>query len=219
MAELDLIPADYARRQLLRRQLQRFMAALALLASLVGLARLALHVATGVEKREVVRLQAEKQRLAQGSAQVEEYQKRKTIAEKQLAALDELRGRNRLRLFLHALDAAYVENLWLDEITYYRRDNAAARPAESVPGVRTPIVIVPQKSAPTTGGREFEQRVGITGHASNHALLAQFMRNLEKRPGVADVSLLDTSPRAYPNALVIDIKLSVLIDEKAQGQP
>jgi len=33
------------------------------------------------------------------------------------------------------------------------------------------------------------------------------------------VSLVDTSPRSYPNALVIDLKLSLLIDEKARGRP
>ena len=220
MAELDLIPADYAGRQLLRRRVQRFVTVLLSIACVVALARVALHIATSAEKREVARLQTEKLRWAQSSVKVEEYQKKKAAAEKQLAALDELRGRDRLRLFLEALDEAYVESVWLDEIRYFRRD-VAARPLDTVPGgARSGIVVVPQKAVPgAPAGREIEQRVGLSGHATNHALLAQFMRKLEKRPGIAEVSLLDTSPRAYPNALVIDMKLSVLIDEKARGQP
>jgi hypothetical protein len=168
----------------------------------------------------VARLQSEKQLWAQSKAKVEEYKKSKLAAEKQLAALDELRGRDRLRLLLHALDGAYVENVWLDEIKYYRRDSLPGGTLDSSPGgARAGIVVIPQKSAPARGARDIEQRVAITGHAVNHAMLAQFMRKLERQPGIADVSLLDTAPRAYPNALVINLKLALLVDEKTKGRP
>jgi hypothetical protein len=205
MAELDLIPADYAQRQNLRRRLRRFALALVLLACLLGLARSALHFLTSAEKIEVARLRGQEQLLAQTKAKVEDYRSRKLATEKQLTALDELRGRDRLRLFLKAVDAAFVENVWFDEMRYYRRDIPA--PAKNVPD-------------PAAAGRgaDIEQRVEIVGHAINHATLAEFMRRLEGQPGIADVSLVDTRPRAYPNTIVIDLKLSLLIDEKVRGR-
>jgi len=59
----------------------------------------------------------------------------------------------------------------------------------------------------------------MTGHAMNHVTLAEFMRKLETQPGVTEVNLLDTSPRRYPHALVIDFKLGLLIEPKRGGRP
>ena len=219
MAELDLIPADYLQRQVLRRRLRRFVAAIVAIGCLAGLAKLALQVGIATEKAEAARLQTEAQLWAQGRAKIDEYRSRKLAAEKQLAALDELRGRDRLRLLLNALDAAYVDSVWLDEIRYYRGEPPSTAALDTVPGgVRSGIVVV-QEGVPASSTRGIEQRVGISGHAVNHAMVAQFMRKLERQPGIADVSLLDTAPRAYPNALVIDLKLSLLVDEKARGRP
>src|SRR6266545_620127 len=222
MAELDLIPADYAQRQTLLRRVKRFVAAAVSLACLLVLARGMLQLLTSVETGEVARLQGQERLWAQSEAKVEEYRKQKLATQNQLLALDELRGRDRLRLFLKAVDAAHVENVWFDEIRYYRRDNLPA--GDSLPGgARAGIIVVPEKNVPAPGtalkAPDIEQRVGIVGHAINHARLAQFMRRLESQRGIADVSLVDTSPRSYPNALVIDLKLSLLVDEKARGRP
>ena len=222
MAELDLIPADYAQRQILLRRVKRFVAAAVSLACLLVLARGMLQLLTSVETGDVARLQGQERLWAQSEAKVEEYRKQKLATQNQLLALDELRGRDRLRLFLKAVDAAHVENVWFDEIRYYRRDNLPA--GDSLPGgARAGIIVVPEKNVPAPGtalkAPDIEQRVGIVGHAINHARLAQFMRRLESQRGIADVSLVDTSPRSYPNALVIDLKLSLLVDEKARGRP
>ncbi len=225
MAELDLIPADYAQRQTLLRRVKRFVAAAVSLACLLVLARGMLHLLTSAETGEVARLQGQERLWAQSKAKVEEYTKQKLATQRQLVALDELRGRDRLRLFLKAVDAAHVENVWFDEIRYYRRDNLPATGnLDSLPGgARAGIIVVPEKNVPAPGtapkAPDVEQRVGIVGHAINHATLAQFMRRLESQRGIADVSLVDTSPRSYPNALVIDLKLSLLVDEKARGRP
>jgi len=224
MAELDLIPADYAQRQILLRRVKRFVAAVASLACLLVLARGMLYLLASAETGEVARLQGQERLWAQSEAKVEEYRKQKLATQRQLIALDELRGRDRLRLFLKAVDAAHVENVWFDEIRYYRRDNLPAGNLDSPPAVaRAGIIVVPEKNPPTPGtagkAPDIEQRVGIVGHAINHATLAQFMRRLESQRGIAEVSLLDTSARSYPNAVVIDLKLTLLIDEKARGRP
>jgi hypothetical protein len=45
------------------------------------------------------------------------------------------------------------------------------------------------------------------------------MRRLEGQRGIGEVSLLDTSTRSYPDVVVIDLKLALVIDEKARGRP
>src|SRR6266581_3939462 len=146
MAELDLIPADYAQRQTLLRRVKRFVAAVASLACLLVLARGTLQLLTSAEMGEVARLQGQERLWAQSEAKLEEYRKQKLATQRQLVALDELRGRDRLRLFLKAVDAAHVENVWFDEIRYYRRDNLPGN-LDSLPGgARAGIIVVPEKN-------------------------------------------------------------------------
>src|SRR6266568_2518857 len=153
MAELDLIPADYAQRQILRRRVKRFVAAVVSLACLLTLARGGLHLLASAETGEVARLQGQERLWAQSKAKVEEYTKQKLATQRQLVALDELRGRDRLRLFLKAMDAAHVENVWFDEIRYYRRDNLPTTGnLDSLPGgARAGIIVVPEKNIPAPG--------------------------------------------------------------------
>jgi hypothetical protein len=191
MSELDLIPPDYARKQQLRRRLRLAAALLVSTACLVVLARSALGVLVASEKQQVARLEAKKLAWQQSRTKTEQYTSQALAIEKQLRALDELRGRDQLRLFLEALDSAHVDQVWFDEIRYYRREKA-----------------------PRT-----EQHAGVTGHAMNHATLADFMRRLETQPGVAQVTLLDTSARRYPTAVVIDFKLSLLVAQTAGRRP
>jgi hypothetical protein len=218
MSELDLIPQDYAREQLLRRRLRWAMVVFGALACLVMLTRSVLGVLIAAETEQVSRLQAKKLLWQQSKAKTEEYASQVLATEKQLTALDELRGRDHLRLFLEALDAAYVGNVWFDEIKYYRHESLPGPVQGAAAGARTANVAAAHKSAPVPTAR-LEQRAGMTGHAMNHVTLAEFMRKLETQPGVTEVSLLDTSPRRYPYALVIDFKLALLIDPRKAGRP
>lgn len=218
MSEFDLIPADYAREQALRRRLRWTMASFVLLCCVIVLARSALGFLVAGEKEQVAQLQAKKRLWQENKTKAEKYAREAVATEKQLLALDELRGREHLRLFLEALDGAYVDKVWFDEIRYYRRENLPAAPAP-LAGARTASAPVAQKGAAPLPAQRVEQRVGMTGHAMNHVTLAEFMRKLESQPAVGDLTLIDTSPRSYPSGLVIDFKLGLLVDRKAKGVP
>jgi len=198
MSEFNLIPADYARAQTLRRRLRWAALSLAVLCAIVGMTRLALGMLVAGEKEELAQLQAKKRVWQENKAKADKFAAEAQAAQKQLSALDELRGREHLRLFLEAVDGAYVDKIWFDEIKYYRRDNLP--PA-------------------TKAAQRIEQRVAMTGHALNHVTLAEFMRRLERQPAVAELALIDTSPRSYPNALIIDFKLGLLVDRKGKVLP
>jgi hypothetical protein len=203
MSELDLIPQDYARRQRLRRRLRLAAALLVSAACLVVLARSALGVLLASERQQLARLEAKKLAWQQSKTKTEQYTSEALAIEKQLRALDELRGRDQLRLLLEALDSAHVDKVWFDEIRYYRREKAPEKAPEKA-----------QQKAPRA-----EQHAGVTGHATDHATLADFMRRLETQPGVAELTLLDTSARRYPNRVIIDFKLSLVVDQSVRSRP
>lgn len=224
MANLDLTPKDYVRSQVLRRRMKWLVWALLLLAGMVVAARLALGFLARSESLAVVQLQEKGQLVAQAQAKGEEYRKQKQVVEKQLTALDELRGRDRLRLFLSALDAAYLNGIWFDAIRYYRSETIPTGNLDALPGgARAGIIVVPKENVPVPGAaprpQSIEQRVELLGHALSHSQVAEFMRALGRQPGIADVRLVDTGLRAYTSTLVIDFKLSLLVDDKAGRQP
>jgi hypothetical protein len=185
-----------------------------MLCCLFLLARTALGLLIAGERNYVAQLQTKRQLWQESKAKTEQYTRDALVAEKQLLALNELRRREHLRLFLEALDSAYVDKVWFDEIRYYRRENLPA--GAPAPGARAVATGGTQKD-PGLPAPRVEQRVAMTGHATNHVMLAEFMRKLENQPAVADLTLLDTSPRAYPGGLIIDFKLALLVERKAKG--
>jgi hypothetical protein len=205
MTEIDLVPADYARMQTARRRLRRLGAALLAIAALTLVARAMLAGALSAGKEDLARLEATQRSWQEAKARTEKHSAEALASEKQLAALAELRGRDHLRLLLDAMDRAYVEKVWFDEIRYFRRELGSDG--------------TPPKVAGASRAQHVEQRVSVVGHAMNHATLAQFMKQLEQQPAVADLALVDTGSRSYPQATVIDFKLSLGVDPAGKGRP
>jgi Tfp pilus assembly protein PilN len=219
LPDVDLIPADYLRAQLVRRRVRHLLLACVALALVVGGARLALNLALSVEKENIARLQQEGQVSTRSKAEADNFRQQKLLAEKQLAELDELRGRDRLGLLLHAIDAAYSDSIWLDELRFLRRDPVPGGNTSSLPGgERSGIIVVPRQNVPASAvlPAGIEQRVEIVGHATNHTRLADFMRILGSQPGIAEVRLLNTGLGSYRNSPVIDLTLMLLVDDKVR---
>lgn len=214
MADIDLIPADYAKRALVRRRVKPLLLALIVVALAVGLARLALYQLVSLENANVAQLQKEGQIVARSQAEADNFRQQKQLAEKQLAELDELRGRDRLKLLLRAVDAAYNDSIWLDQVRFFRRELPAGSTA--LPGGgRTGIIVAPKPGA-APAPAVVEQRAEIVGHAASHTRLAEYMRALGSQPGIAEVRLVDTGLGSYANVPVIDLTLMLLVDEKAR---
>jgi len=219
VADVDLIPADYSRAQFVRRRVRQLLLACVSVIAVVGAARLALNLASSFEKLNIVRLEKEGQISARSKAEADNYRQQRLFAEKQLAELDELRGRDRLRLLLQAIDAAYSDSIWLDELRFFRRDPGPAGNTAPLPGgERAGIIVAPKPNvaapAATSLPAGAEQRVEIIGHAINHTRLAEFMRSLGSQPGIVEVRLLNTGLGSYRSSPVIDLTLMLLVDDK-----
>jgi Tfp pilus assembly protein PilN len=192
------------------------------IAVVVGAARLALNLVMSSEKVSITRLEADGAVATRTRAEADNFRQQKLLAEKQLAELDELRGRDRLRLLLQAIDSAYTDSIWLDELRFFRRDPVPGGTTSPLPGGgRSGIIVVPNKpnvpasAAAPTGT---EQRVEIVGHATSHTRLAEFMRSLGGQPGIAEVRLRDTALGSYRNSPVVNLTLLLLVDDK-HGKP
>jgi hypothetical protein len=167
---------------------------------------------------ELAQLRKESQIAARHKADADSLRQQKQRAEKQLAELDELRGRDRLKLLLRAIDASHGDSIWVDEVRFFRRDIAAGETSALPGGGRSGIIVVPKPNVPgaAPASAAAEQRAEIVGHATSHTKLAEFMRSLGSQPGIAEVRLVDTGLGSYANVPVIDLTLVLVIDEKGR---
>jgi Tfp pilus assembly protein PilN len=219
VADIDLIPAAYLKRQFVQRHVRRFLIVAIAVAALVGAARVALNRAIASETATVTRLAKAVEIYSQTEAKADGYREQRKISEKRLSQLDELRGRDRLKVLLQAIDTAYSPSIWLDELRFLRRENLPTGTLNpQAGGAGSTVLVIPKENVPVLGATasrpSVEQRVEIVGHATDHTRLAEFMRNLSAQPGIADVRLLDTGLRTYTNTQVIDLNLTLLIDDK-----
>lgn len=209
-----MIPGDYRQGLFGRRLLRRFIVACVVVLCCIGLARMLLGYLIWRENVQVVHLEQQEQVIEQNKARTEEFRQQKQVTEQQLAALNKLRGRDRVALFLRSIDDVYIEGVWLDSLHFMRRNGTGTLQAPGA--VNSGIIVVPNGAVQSL---QINQGAEMIGHAMNHTRLAEFMRNLGKQPTVADLRLIDTGTRNYTNIQVVDFNLSLQLNEKVQEQP
>jgi len=221
MGDMDLIPDDYRQRLDLRRALRNFIAVCVVVVGCIGLGKALLTYLIWRENVQVVRLEQQEQVLQNNKSKAEEYRQQKQVTEQQIAALNELRGRDRVSLFLRAIDSAYAEGVWFDSLRFMRRSSTGT--LDNVPAAANAGIIVVPEGAETPQSLEINHGAEIIGHAVSHSMLAEFMRNLGAEPSVAGLRLIDTGTRNYTTVQVVDFNLALQIsqktNEKGQGQP
>jgi hypothetical protein len=207
MSEMDLIPVDYRQNRTRRHLLRRTMLACVLVVVCIGLVRAALTYLIWRENVQVVSLEQQEQVAEQNQARTTSFRQQKQVTEQQLAALNELRGSDQVANFLQAIDAAHREGIWFDSVHFMRRSETGT--LANVPGAaKTGIIVVPG-SPDVTPSFDVTQSVEIAGHALNHSLLAEFMRDLGAQKTVGDLRLIDTGLRNYTAVQVVDFSLAL----------
>ena len=216
MASMNLIPDDYRQGIGLRRMVRNFIAACIVVLCGIGAAKALFTYLIWRENVQVVRLEQQEQASQQTKNKTEEFRQQKQVTEQQLAALDELRGNDRVTLFLHAIDNAYSEGVWFDSLRFMRRSSTGT--LNNVPGATNAGIIVVPNGAETPQSLEIEHGAEIIGHAINHSILAEFMRKLGTEPSVADLRLIDTGTRNYTTMQVVDFNLALQMHEQISKQ-
>ena len=221
MSDMDLIPSDYRQNINRHQYLRKFMMLCALVLFSIGLIKILLSYMIWRENVQVVRLEQQENILVQNKAKTESYKQQKHVTAQQLAALNELRGGDRVALFLQAVDTAYRNGVWFDSVHFMRETGTTTL---NLPGAANTGIIVVPNGAESKQNIDFKQRVEILGHALNHTLLAEFMRTLGAQPSITDLQLIDTGTRNYTTMQVVDFNLALQMDKlpidmKVQTQP
>ncbi len=199
---VDLVPEDYRRTLRLRRWLRAFCWACAGVAVLAGLGRLGLAY---LVRAEQAGLAAARQLQAASGAQrakLADLQARRDAAERQIKALETLRGPAVIGELFFAIDAAATGKVWFNELSFAREEELAEAK--------------PQAGAAERSWRAW-QRAQIHGQALDHSTLAEFINRLGSQPGIGQVRLINTSARSYTGMQVVDFQLAALLGPRPEA--
>ncbi len=206
---VDLVPQDYRRGLRLRRWLRAFGWACAGVALLAGVARLGLAHLVRTEQAGLATARQVEAASGAQRAKLADLQARRDAAERQVKALESLRGPAVIGELFFAIDAAATGKVWFNELSFAREEELAA----AKPQARAASRIVPV--APQAGAAErpwrARQRAQIHGQALDHSTLAEFINRLGSQPGIEQVRLINTSARSYPGMQVVDFQLAALL--------
>jgi hypothetical protein len=211
MAGIDLIPRQYALQRRAWRRCKWFAAALLCVVCLVVAARAALWFEDAREHGKLATLRKNEQVSADTLQKVRQFEQQKAEAQKALKALDDLRGRNRVRMLVEALDQAWLDGIWFDEIRSFRTDARSGSNAPPVSPVNAPAANPQPAAAQASAAPQDRQRVELAGHALEHSRLAEFMTRLSAQPAISDVRLLDTSSDGEAGERSIEFRMSLAV--------
>lgn len=200
MADVELIPRDYLALRRLRRWLQRFAVALAVLLLLAGGTRAWLGWRLGTERPQVEALRQSAQAAGERLTRLNALRARKASTDAHLAALQAMRDPAGWDRIFYAVDAAYQPPVWLESLSYQREVEVAMPPAAS--GAPVAFVAKPMLS----------RRFVLQGHALAHATVTDFMRALGGQSGIEGLRLGETRLRRDAGGDVVDFQLSGTID-------
>jgi hypothetical protein len=183
---------------------------------IIGLAKALFSFLIWRENVKVVALEQQEQVAQQNKSKTEMSRQQKQVIEQQLAALAHLRGQDRLRLFLQAVDDAYSEGVWFDNLRFMRLSNAnTLNPTNE--GVNQGISKVPIVNE-NLSTLDINHGAEIIGHAINHSALAEFMRKLAAEKSVENLRLIDTGMRNYTNLQVVEFNLDLQVNKQKQQE-
>lgn len=208
MTDMDLIPDEFRRELARQRHRSRFMWASLILVGFLVVARATIGYMTWRDQTQVIALQQRQQALSQSQTEADSLRQQRLITQQQLAALNQLKGRDQVSQFMHSIDDAYLEHIWLDSVRFQRREGTGTpATAEGVPAIA-------RDSAVDTGDLAVLHDAEMTGHASSHSELANFMQRLGAQPAVLNLRLINTETRSYTGVQVIDFRLALQMRSK-----
>ncbi len=197
MSNMDLIPDDYRKERRLQKALFYFCVANVIIVLLIVLGEALFSYLTWRENTDIARLEQQEQVLQNKKVKAAEYQQKRQVVEQKIATLNTLRGNDHVPVFLSAIDRAYTDGVWFDQLRF----------------ARAPI-------ANTAGAAKMESQhvAEIVGHALNHSLLATFMRHLGGEASTADLHLINTGTSHFAAVQIVDFKLHVNVSEQSKRQ-
>lgn len=214
MHELDLIPASYRERLRIQRWLNIFI--LSFFAILIIIA--GLHVMMNKHlvalQSKVQLLQKDKQLNLQQQQQFKALQEQEKSLSARLKMIDGLRGGPPVKQLLLAIDRVITPDIWFNNWRFFRANSVVPVKPETVQTGY--FIVIPEELNPghKQHAWKMESHMEISGQATSHSILADFINHLVKQPEISDVKLLQTHLRNYQDTQVVEFNLFVLINNQ-----
>lgn len=208
MHEIDLIPASYRRAQARRVFLQMFVAGATFLIVGTATARIWLNFAIGNVDTDIARLQTEQAISQQQRDELARLGEERRIYEQQLHLLSGLLSGVALTDLFVTIDETLIrDELWFRDWRFLRADVTSA---DGQP-IQTGYFAIVEDEAGQNQPWQVETHMEISGQATDHAALSQFVTRLLDRPEIRNVSIRRTELRPFPSYKLVDFDLAVVV--------
>ena len=214
MADIDMIPRSYREGLRVRRTLQIYGAALALLlvagAGASAFLRWRLSVETPrLESGRSVSTQAGAMRIQLTAALA-----RKELLAENVAALASLRGAGEVAALASVLDGALNDKVWFGELRFARTRELlqVAPPAPLPPGVVQARAA--QAGAPQAW--RLGSQIQIAGQARDNAAMTAFLTKLAADPGLTNVRFLNSSTAAADDGGAVSFSVAAALVKRGE---
>ncbi len=215
MSELDLIPASWRARRRARGALARVALAYAILALVLGAAKITLGLRIEAEAAELDRLRGDRHSVASERARLDALQAREALLSRELGTLRKLGGAADVARVFAAVEETLASEVWFRDWVFMRAgEYVDVGPKTVETGY---LILVPDAgSGERKRAWRMHTHMEIRGQALSHSALADFVRRLAATPMVHEVKILDTRSQRLSGTEVVDFELAVEVREPGQ---
>lgn len=215
MSEVDLIPTEFRRTQLLRKRLKACAIGYVAMVVLLLTAKLWLGYNLKIENKWIETLKAEENSILQQRQTYDELQTKRKRLEEYLGILKTLRGGPKAEQMFVVIDRAINDSVWISNLKFLRAgEKTASPPQRQNVGY---MVVVPKGEATQEDQWTNDIRMEISGQALSHSALADFVNGLQDQKEIVEVKLQSTTENKYMSGFAISYQISVRVGSSPGG--
>ncbi len=214
MHEIDLIPQEFHRRQMVVGWFKFAGFSLVLITVLIISSFAWLKVESGRLQQGIEQLQSQKDITSSHRAQLEELTQKKKDLDQQLKLLAGLRSGAAAEQMFVTIDRALPnEDVWITGWRFRR----AGTPVEIVDETVSTgyFIVIPQGSGNNKQQEKetwkIETHMTIKGQSMDHAALSEFVLNLTRQPEIEDVRVVSTQLAEINQVKLVNFNLDVVV--------
>ena len=211
---MDLIPADYRRYVQQLQLLRRWGLFLLVLMVLSVMLSLALKYKTNDYQKEIVVLEKKKAISSHQRGILQSLEKDHDLLNQKRQVLEKLRGGALAEdMFVNIDRALNGRSVWFKNWKFIR---AGSKVREQARGVNTGyFIVIPEGSHANQKQEEawqIQTHMEVSGQATDHEALSNFVRRVLKQPQISDVRILNTQQQVHVDKTVVDFRLVITVN-------
>ena len=211
---MDLVPGDYRRFLQQQQLLRRYGLVMLVYVALAVLVTLGFRYASNVYQKQVVVLEKKKAISSHQRSILQDLEKDRQQLTKKRQVLEKLRGGALAEdMFVNIDRALNGKNVWFRNWKFTRAGSKTKRPDK---GVSTGyFIVIPESEHANQKDKEawrIETHMEVSGQATDHEALSNFVRRVLQQPQIDDVRILSTQQQVNVDKTVIDFRLVIMVN-------